>query len=111
MKTFALRELGREAGGEYVLGLKDLGTHACYMIYGELKPGQTGREACPGKGHEEILLAVKGDLQLSRDGQTEILREGRAMHLRGAESLIMSNPGSQAAIYIMAGGHSTQGHH
>ena len=53
-KTFPVQKWAIEAGGEHVLGLKDLGTHACYLIYGELAPGEAGRKVCPGAGHEEI---------------------------------------------------------
>ena len=60
LKTYPVHKLSVEEGGEYVLGLKDLDTHACYLIYGELNPGEERRKVCPGRGHEEILLAVNG---------------------------------------------------
>lgn len=109
MKSHPLSELCKEAGGEYVLGLKDLDTHACYMIYGELNPGEQGREVRPGSGHEEILLAVVGDLTISgpHDG---ILRQGRAMHFREEAACTISNPSDKKAVYVMAGGHSASGH-
>ena len=38
MKFFNVKRLAKEQGGEYVLGMKDLHTHACYLIFGTLAP-------------------------------------------------------------------------
>jgi hypothetical protein len=65
MKTFDVTENAVPPEGEFVLGYKDTGTHACYMIYGRLEPGEEGRLIRPGSGHEEIVMAVKGDLEVS----------------------------------------------
>jgi len=110
MKAHPLRELSREAGGEYVLGLNDLDTHACYMIYGELKPGEESREVRPGQGHEEILLAISGDLQISGSRFNGLLKEGEAMHFREDDSCFLGNPSDEKAVYVLAGGHSASGH-
>jgi hypothetical protein len=96
--------------GEYVLGLEDTGSHACYMIYGVLKPGEKGRLIKPGRGHEEIVLAVKGDMALSGDISGR-LEEGSAFHIIGDTSAFLENTGSEEAVYIISGGHSDHGHH
>jgi hypothetical protein len=98
--------------GEYVLGSHDTGSHACYLIYGVLKPGEQGRELKPGKGHEEIIFAVSGDIQLSGH-YTGVLKQGQAVHLQGEQSCRAENPGTVKVIYVAAGGHtaSEQGHH
>ena len=103
------RALSSESG-EYVLGLEDTGSHACYMIYGVLKPGETGRLLKPGKGHEEMILAMKGDLVLSGDISGR-LEQGSAFHIVGETSAFLENPGSDEAVYIISGGHSEHGHH
>jgi hypothetical protein len=110
MSKYPLRRLAQEAGGEYVLGMKDLHTHACYLIYGELGPGEQGRKICPGDGHEEILLAVSGELRLHRDGIPDVLAEGEAVHLKEAENFLISNPAATVARYVLAGGHCPDGH-
>lgn len=110
MKKFPVRKLACENGGEYVLGMKDLGTHACYLIYGELQPGESGREVCPGPGHEEILLAVRGSLRLSGAKLRGELPEGCTVHLRGEDRGTLANPGTTTAVYVIAGGHSKAGH-
>jgi hypothetical protein len=96
--------------GEYILGLEDTGSHACYMIYGVLKPGEKGRLVKPGRGHEEIVLAIKGDLELSGDISGR-LEQGSAFHVTGDTSAFLENHSSDNAIYIIAGGHSEHGHH
>jgi hypothetical protein len=103
------RALSSESG-EYVLGLEDTGSHACYMIYGVLKPGENERLIKPGKGHEEIVLAMKGDLLLSGDISGR-LEQSSAIHVVGETSAYLENPGSDEAIYVIAGGHSAHDHH
>ncbi|MGM0453000.1 MAG: hypothetical protein ACQERN_07535 [Thermodesulfobacteriota bacterium] len=96
--------------GEYVLGLDDTGSHACYMIYGTLRPGEKDRLVKPGKGHEEIVLAMKGEFKLTGDWEGSV-KEGEAFHIAGETSLFLENPGDAQAVYIISGGHSSEGHH
>jgi hypothetical protein len=96
--------------GEYVLGLEDTGSHACYLIYGVLKPREKGRAIKPGKGHEEIVLAMQGDLFLSGD-MTGRLEQGHAYHIAGEKTIYLENVGNMEAVYIISGGHSAHGHH
>lgn len=98
--------------GEHILGSRETGSHACYLIYGVLRPGEKGRELCPGKGHEELVLVVAGDLQLSGH-YTGMLKQGQAIHLQGVQSCYAENPGALNAVYVVSGGHSEseQGHH
>jgi len=109
VKTFGVKDMV-QGSGEYILGAEQTGSHACYMIYGVLAPGEAGREVRPGRGHEELLLAMKGDLQLTGhlDG---VLKEGQAVHLRDEETCYVRNSSGSAAVYVIAGGHSGGGHH
>jgi mannose-6-phosphate isomerase-like protein (cupin superfamily) len=110
MKTFDVKALSVGERGEYVLGMKDLGTHACYMIYGTLGPGEGGRQVKPGLGHEEILCVVVGRLLIhGPDGVFE-LKNGHAVHVRENQSFEVSNPDREPAVYVMAGGHGTPHH-
>ncbi len=82
MKLFEVAEKVQDSG-EYILGSRETGSHACYLVYGALKPGEKGRELRPGHGHEEIVLAMIGDLRLKglyRNAQTGA---GAASHRRG----------------------------
>jgi hypothetical protein len=98
------------ASGESVLGYKDTGGHACYMIYGRLSPGEKGRLFNPGKGHEEIVLAVKGDLNVTGFFEGK-LPEGSAFHLAGENECYLENMGETDAVYVISGGHSGDSHH
>ena len=95
--------------GEHILGSRETGSHACYLIHGVLKPGEKGRELSPGKGHEELVLVIAGDLQLSGH-YTGTLRQGQAVHLQGEQSCHAANPGTLNVIYVISGGHSESEH-
>jgi uncharacterized cupin superfamily protein len=104
MKTYdVFGKIGES--GEYVLGSQETGSHACYLIYGIVKPGERGRELKPGKGHEEIVLVMEGHLQLSGH-YTGMLKQGQAIHLRGEQSCRAENPGVINVVYVVSGGHS-----
>lgn len=109
MKLFGVAEKVQDSG-EYILGVRETGSHACYLVYGVLKPGEKGRELKPGHGHEEIVLALIGDLRLTGH-PTGMLKQGQALHLTGEESVIVENPGNSQAYYVIAGGHSGHRHH
>jgi hypothetical protein len=109
MKIFEVISRVGESG-ETILGAEDTGSHACYLIYGRLRGREKNRRLKPGKGHEEIILAVEGDFRFSgaADG---ILKQGQAVHLSGEETLFLENLTEQPAVYLLAGGHSDSGHH
>jgi hypothetical protein len=96
--------------GEKLLGADATGSHACYLIYGVLGPGEAGRELRPGRGHEEIVLAVRGDLRLTGSVAVTV-KQGQAVHLLGGESCLAANPSAEDVVYVIAGGHSPNGHH
>ncbi len=110
MKVFDIKALADDANGEYVLGLKDLQTHAVYLIYGLLGPGEGGRKLYPGKGHEEILCVVHGDVVIDANGETHSLKAGDAIHLRDDDEFYLKNSGEETAYYVLAGGHPPEYH-
>ena len=109
MKSLNLKISAKHNRGEYVFGAADTGSHACYMIYGTMKPGEKGREIRPGKGHEEMVLAALGSFSVSGD-VAGVLEEGSAFHLAGEQTCHLENRGENDAVYIIAGGHSDRGH-
>jgi uncharacterized cupin superfamily protein len=109
MNLYDMRELAEKNGGEYVLGSADLHTHACYCIYGFLNPDEKGRLIRPGKGHEEIICLISGEIILRGDQETFVLKEGQAFHLSGEETYHMDNNRNDKAVYVISGGHS-EGH-
>ena len=110
MNIIDLKDRASKCNGEYVFGSADTGSHACYMIYGMLKPGEKGREVKPGKGHEEMVLAARGSLTVTGHF-VGTLNEGSATHLAGEETCYLENEGTVEAVYVIAGGHAEDGHH
>lgn len=95
--------------GEHVLGYDETGSHACYLIYGVLKPGEQGRVLKPGRGHEEMVLVVQGEVTLT--GQCAgTVRQGQAVHLVGEASCFAENRSNAEAVYVIAGGHAAGVH-
>ena len=96
--------------GECLIGARETRSHACYMIYGILKSKEKARSVKPGPGHEEIILAMKGDLKVSGFYSGD-LKEGVALYLEGEQECFLENQGESEALYIIAGGHTEAGHH
>ena len=109
MRIFDVRGKGDNAG-EYILGAQQTRSHACYLIYGTMKPREKGRELKPGAGHEELFLAIKGTFAVT-GYISGAIKEGQAVHLIGDETCQLENASDSEAIYVIAGGHSSEGHH
>lgn len=109
MDIFNIIELAEKNGGEYVLGSADLHTHACYLIYGVLMKDEKGRVISPGKGHEEIICLVDGEVLVYNEKETFSLKPGQTFHLSGEAKYLMDNQGKDKAVYVISGGHS-EGH-
>jgi len=106
MKVYDLRRTATQSErGESLLGFRDLQSHACYMMYGVLRPGEEKRKIQPGKGHEEIILAITGDIHVT-GCTTGTLKEGFAFHIRGEEECFFHNTGESEVVYLIAGGHT-----
>jgi len=111
MKIFEMKnEAIHSERGECLLGFREIGSHACYMIYGTLKPKEKGRLVKPGPGHEEIVLAMKGDLEV-KGHASGCLKEGSALYTKEEEEYFLENRGESEAVYIIAGGHSEASRH
>ena len=80
------------------------------MIYGVLRPREKARSVKPGPGHEEIVLAMKGELEVA-GSYSGGLKEGCALHLEGNQECFLENRGESDAVYIISGGHSAVGRH
>jgi hypothetical protein len=96
--------------GEFLVGCQETGSHACYMIYGVLKSKEKARSVKPGPGHEEIVLAMKGDLEVT-GSYSGSLEEGFALHLEGNQECFFENHAESDAVYIIAGGHAGAARH
>lgn len=110
MKKFTVGLSASENEGEYVLGVRDTGTHACYMIYGTLEPGEKDRLICPGKGHEEIVVSVNGNLEVS-GGMSGTINPGEAFLVQGDVKCFLENKSEGQTTYIASGGHTPGAEH
>ncbi len=110
MDVYDVSELAVKNKGEYVLGSAELHTHACYFVYGVLKPDEKGRVIKPGNGHEEIACIVQGEVILRGESEIFNLKKGQAFHIRGEDAYHMDNNGKAEVIYVIAGGHG-EGRH
>ncbi len=110
-KIFDLGGRAVREGGETVLGLKDLNTHACYMLMGVIQPGEGPRIFKPGVGHEEIICVIGGSLEMVCGDVKMTLQAGQAVYLVGEETWQGTAPGPLEAKYIAAGGHSPGDEH
>ena len=63
MKTYDVFGTTGESG-EYVLGARETGSHACYLIYGVLKPGEKGRELVARRFAPEQIVGRYADAYL-----------------------------------------------
>jgi redox-sensitive bicupin YhaK (pirin superfamily) len=112
MKIYRLPQLIEGSpDSQYRLDFEDLQTHAVYLLYGRLRPGETGRRLCPPEGHEEIICVVKGHLMVKRGSYKSLVGEGEAFHLNSDDTLVVDNPKDAETIYIAAGGRTLEKQH
>ena len=110
IKTYDCLMRAKAEGGETVLGSEELGTATTYLIYGVLEPGQKGKVLNPGTGHEEIVCLVAGVATLVGPDGPQSLKLGEAFYLEGDVSYTLENHQKMPAVYLVAGGHSKEGH-
>jgi len=96
--------------GEFIVGADQTGSHACYLLYGILKPGET-RALSPGHGHEEIFCCLEGEVIAKADSDENPVKKGQCFHMKGEDSLSISNECPNPVVYVLAGGHSDSSHH
>lgn len=109
MKLIELKETLYRPG-EYLVGVAQTHSHACYLIYGTLNPGEE-RELSPGAGHEEIFCLIHGELVVSEGDDEQGVKQGQCFHLAGEVKVILKNNLGETAIYVLAGGHSSTDSH
>lgn len=109
MKLINLKEnLFRE--GEYLVGFEQTGTHACYFLYGFLKPEEE-REISPGKGHIEIVCLLEGEVELIKGSEVIKITKGSGFVVEEEEKVRLKNIGDKVAVYAVSGGHTDLSHH
>ena len=103
MKIYKLPVLAESSSeGVYFLGPEDIKSQAVYLLYGRLRPKETGRAATPKDGCEEIVYLVKGSMRVRCGKSSFSVSAGEAFHYGG--TYYLDNPGEEEAVYIAAGG-------
>lgn len=103
MKIYNLPALADATpNGEYVLGPDEAQTSGAYIVYGRLRPGQTGHRVSKDHGHEEIICVVKGELKVRCGKKNFDVSAGEAFNPGAGAELTMDNTGPGEAIFISA---------
>jgi len=102
MKIYKLPTLADATpNGEYVLGPDEAHTSGAYIVYGRLRPGQTGHRLTIEEGHEEIICVVKGEMKVRCGKKNFDVSAGEAFN-PGSPEVTMDNTGPGEAIFISA---------
>ena len=81
-----------------------------YLGLGFLEPEETRKEG-PGKGHEEILYLLEGQVRIQIKDEELILNEGEAYYISDGQKVTLTNLASKRSYFVMAGGHTKKSHH
>ena len=77
-----------------------------YLGKGYLEPKES-RKLGPGRGHEEILYILNGEVKVNiKDLDETKLKEGELIHIPNKSKAIVSNLSDTKVFYIIAGGHT-----
>ncbi len=103
MKIYRLPTLAEASpNGEYRLGPEEAQTGSAYVVYGRLRPGQTGHRLVLDEGHEEIVCVVKGTMTVSCGKKSFTVSAGEAFNPGSGNEVAMDNAGQSEAIFISA---------
>lgn len=82
-----------------------------YLGVGFLEPGEKEKKTGPGKGHEEIIYIINGEIDITGLEQNVSLKKGEAFFLADGTSAKLSNKTDERCYYVIAGGHTLQHSH
>lgn len=82
-----------------------------YLGLGYLEPGETGRKQGPGRGHEELLYAVDGQIEVTIKKEISILNEGEIYFIPDGSKVKLRNILDKRVHFMIAGGHTTPHRH
>ena len=82
-----------------------------YLGLGYLEPGESGRKQGPGRGHEELLYAVDGQLEVMIKKEIFTLNEGEVYFIPDGSKVKLRNIVDKREHFMIAGGHTTPHRH
>jgi len=82
-----------------------------YLGVGFLEPGEKEKKTGPGKGHEEIIYIINGEIDISGLEKNITLKKGEAFFIPDGSSVHLHNLTDQQCYYVIAGGHTKHHDH
>jgi len=101
MKQFAIRDHFDKDFNEFIIGTRATGKHTVYLVYGEVRAGET-RPMAPN-GHDEILFLLSGRAVLEGGGMRADLDAEAAVSMEPDERFTLTALSDCA--YVVAGAH------
>lgn len=83
----------------------------CYLGLCFLEPGEEGRKAGPGRGHEEIIYIMNGKLQMTIKKEDVVLSEGEVYFIPDGTKVRLNNLSDEKTYFVISGGHVKQHAH
>jgi redox-sensitive bicupin YhaK (pirin superfamily) len=106
MKLFTVRDHFQKSYKEYIIGSKETGRHTVYLVFGEVKKGES-RPLAPN-GHDEILFLISGDATLEGTYDKVPLASEQAVSIEPDEKSVLS--ALTDCRYVVAGAHPPKEH-
>ena len=106
MKLFDIRDFFKKEYQEYIIGSSEIGKHTVYLVFGEVKRGES-RPLVPN-GHDEILFLISGDATLEAAGAEVPLVSEQALSMDPEERFTLT--ALTDCRYVIAGAHPAGGH-
>lgn len=105
MKIYKLPLLAEQSPGNvYRLGREEIHTDAVDLLYGRLRPGETGRTVVAPPDREEIICVLKGRVRVRCARSAFTAGTGEAFYVKEGAVFTFDNPDNAEAVYIIAGG-------
>lgn len=76
-----------------------------YIGQGYLEPNESDKKIGPGRGHEEILYIMNGNVKVELKGEEHVLSEGEVIFIPEGLKATITNLNNERIYYIIAGGH------
>ncbi len=86
--------------------IKDVYLGLCF-----LEPEELNRKVGPGKGHEELLYLMSGQIQVNTKDKEITLNEGEVFFIPDGLKVFLRNLSEERSYFIIAGGHTKHHKH
>ncbi|MEK6791289.1 MAG: hypothetical protein AABY45_06265 [Deltaproteobacteria bacterium] len=103
MKIYRLPLLAAQTpGGEYRLGIDELNTEEFTLLYGTLRPNETGRKAAAGSAG--VVCVIKGSINVRCAKTSFTAASGSAFPINNGQECVFDNTYDTEAAYIITCG-------